>query len=324
MSARWPARPIESPARFADEGASVALDSVLVVGDVFTDIIVRPQGPILRGSDTRATIQPIPGGSGPNQAAWLATAGVPTFFIGRVGAHDLGQSEAELRDFGIEPVLAADPDLPTGMLVVIVAPDGERSFLTDRGANRNLTRADMPDHLLNRAGMLHISGYSLFEPGPRAAVLDFVRVAKGLGIRITVDPASVGYLREVGPANFLNWTRGMHICFPNEDEATLLTGSADPETQLVVLAKIYDLVVLKRGAAGAIAGNAQGERWRTSARAANVVDSVGAGDAFFGAFAAGYFQGHPVQACLEDGVSAGTRSTGMVGGRPPRAVRSEL
>jgi sugar/nucleoside kinase (ribokinase family) len=302
----------------------VASDSVLVIGDVFTDIIVRPQGPILEGSDTRAVIQPMPGGSGPNQAAWLATTGISTFFIGRVGALDLAQSEAELRDFGVEPVLAGDAELPTGMLVVLVSPDGERSFLTDRGANRHLSRADLPDHLLDRAGLLHISGYSLFEPGPRAAVLDFARIARGLGIRVTIDPASVGYLREVGPGAFLEWTKGLHICFPNEEEAELLSGHADPEKQLADLAANYDLVVLKRGAAGALAGNAQGERWRIAAPPAKVIDSVGAGDAFFGAFTAAYFQGQPVQACLELGAAAGSRSTSLVGGRPPRPYRSEL
>jgi sugar/nucleoside kinase (ribokinase family) len=321
MSARWRARPIASPKRFAEKDRGVALDSVLVIGDVITDIIVRPQGPINWGSDTQAGIQPMPGGSGPNQAAWLATAGVPTFFLGRVGAADIAHSEAELRDFGVEPVLAADPELPTGMLVVLISPDGERSFLTDRGANRHLARADLPDHLLGRAGLLHISGYALFDPGPRAAVLDFARTAKSLGVRVTVDPASVGYLREVGPGNFLDWTQGMHICFPNADEAELLTGTADPERQLASLAQRYDLVVIKRGAAGAMAGNAAGERWRASARAVAAVDTVGAGDAFYGFFAAGYFRGHPLQACLEDGIEAGTRSTTIAGGRPPRHIR---
>lgn len=35
---------------------------VLVVGDVMTDVIVRPEGPLVRGSDRRAKIQRRPGG----------------------------------------------------------------------------------------------------------------------------------------------------------------------------------------------------------------------------------------------------------------------
>jgi len=291
---------------------------VLVVGGVITDIIVRPEGPIAVGTDTKSDIRPARGGSGANQAAWLGTFGIRTIFVGRTGALDRDQCEVELRDFGVEPMLAADPDLPTGMLVTLVAPNGERSFLVDRGANQRLARADLPDSVLDRVGLLHISGYALFEPGPRAAVLDFAAKARRLGIQVTVDPASAGFLRTIGADAFIAWTEGMHICFPNADEAEVLTGSADPEAQLAALAARYDLVVLKRGSEGAVAGNGSGERWRARARPTDMVDTIGAGDAFFAGFASSYFRGMPVQTCLEDGVAAGTLACGLFGGRPPR------
>jgi sugar/nucleoside kinase (ribokinase family) len=43
----------------------------LVIGDVMADVSVRPEGPIARGSDRRASITVQPGGSAANQAAWL-------------------------------------------------------------------------------------------------------------------------------------------------------------------------------------------------------------------------------------------------------------
>ena len=299
----------------------MAVDSVVVIGDVITDIIVWPKGPVAWGSDTLSDIRVVPGGSGPSQSAWLATSGVPTYFIGRVGLDDLGRSEGELRDFGVEPILAVDPELPTGVLVTIITTGGERSFLTDRGANRNLARGDMPDHILDRAGILHISGYSLFEAVPRAASLDYARRARELGVQVTVDPSSAEYLRHVGPENFLAWTKGMSICFPNTDEAALLTGESEPEAQIAALAKNYGLVVLKRGKDGAMAGNAAGERWSVATRKVNVIDTVGAGDAFFGRFISAYFRGLPMNVCLKDGVETGTLSTTLVGGRPPRPER---
>jgi sugar/nucleoside kinase (ribokinase family) len=301
----------------------VAVDSVVVVGDVITDIIVNPKGPIAWGSDTQSDIRPVPGGSGPSQAAWIATSGIPTYFVGRVGLDDIGRSEGELRDFGVEPILAVDHELATGVLVTIITEGGERSFLVDRGANRHLTRTDMPDHLLNRAGILHLSGYSLFEPIPRTAALDYAKKARSLGVQISVDPSSAGYLRQVGPQNFLEWTRGMHICFPNTDEAEVLTGCHDPESQIAALTRYYDLVVLKRGRDGAMAGNAAGERWQAAAKPVNVVDTIGAGDAFFGRFISAYFRGLPMTVCLQEAVAAGTLSTTLIGGRPPRPERVE-
>ncbi|HEY1721701.1 MAG TPA: PfkB family carbohydrate kinase [Magnetospirillaceae bacterium] len=300
----------------------MAADSVLVIGDVITDVIVQPHGPITWGSDTRADIRPMPGGSGPNQAAWLGIHGIHTLFIGRAGVHDLGVCEAELRDFGVEPILAGDEKLATGMLVTIIAPDGERSFLTDRGANRNLCRGDLSDHLLHRLALLHISGYSLFEPGPRGAILDFAKKARGMGVQVTVDPASAGFLREVGPADFLAWTSGLHMCFPNAEEAELLTGTGDHEQQMAKLAAHYSVVAIKRGRGGADLGDATGARLHADAKPVSVIDTIGAGDAFYAGFIAGYLRGHPLQTCLEDGVAAGTRATTILGGRPPRPDRS--
>ena len=49
----------------------------LVIGDVMTDVVVRPEGPVARGSDRRASITLQPGGSAANQAAWLASFAVP-------------------------------------------------------------------------------------------------------------------------------------------------------------------------------------------------------------------------------------------------------
>lgn len=296
----------------------MASDSVLVIGDIITDIIVNTHGPIAWGSDTHAGIKPLPGGSGANQAAWLGVFGIPTMFVARTNANDIGHCEAELRDFGVEAILAADAEKPTGMLVTLITEGGERSFLTDRGANGNLCRGDLPDGLLDRISMLHISGYALFDPMPRAAVLDFAAKARRMGVQVTVDPASVGFLREVGADAFLAWTKGMHICFPNSDEAQLLTGSADPEAQLRALGANYDLVVIKRGMAGAVAGNRADERWTMAAKPVAVVDTIGAGDAFFAGFTSAYFRGHSMAACLAEAVETGTRSTTIAGGRPPR------
>ena len=48
---------------------------------------------------------------------------------------------------------------------------------------------------------------------------------------ISVDPASAEFLREVGADNFFAWTKGATILFPNEEEAAVLAGSSDLETQ---------------------------------------------------------------------------------------------
>src|SRR5690606_15795191 len=119
-------------------------------------------------------------------------------FVARVGAADKPHLEAYFKGFHVDPILIADALLPSGMLVTIVDPDGERSFLTDRGANLALSPSDMPVWLLDDTRMVVVSGYSYFAEGPRTAVCWLTEEARKRGVPVVVDAASVGFLAEVG------------------------------------------------------------------------------------------------------------------------------
>lgn len=290
--------------------------SVLVVGDVITDIIAIPEGPIVRGSDRRAKIRSRPGGSAANLAVWLGSLGVDVRFAARVAAADVESWSAYFRSRRVTPILAADPDLPSGVLISIVDVDGERSFLTDRGANLNLNAQDLPAAILDGVSVLAVSGYSYFADTPRDAVMGLVKAARERRIRTIVDPASVGFLQEVGAETFLRWTQGTGTIFANTDEALELTGSSDPNLQMQTLGRFYDTVVLKRGAAGAALGGRKGVTVSLPAPVRHVVDSTGAGDAFAAAFIATELAGGTAEACLRAGIEAGAKAVGSIGGQP--------
>ncbi len=290
---------------------------ILLIGDVMTDVIVRPEGPLARGSDRRAKIAFEPGGSAANQAAWLASFGAAVDFVARVGASDVETESARLRQAGVTPHLVGDPERPTGKLVALIDASGERSFFSDRAANEALCAADVPDALIEGAAMIHLSGYSFFAPSPRDAVLDVMR--RAAGTTVSVDPASAEFLRDLGPQNFVEWTRGAAILFPNEDEAAVLTGTDDPEAQCSGLAAQYPLVVVKRGAAGCLAAKGA-RRWRVAAPTVQAIDCTGAGDAFTAAFLAARLEGADVQGALDRAVAAGSGAVTQVGGRPKRQI----
>jgi sugar/nucleoside kinase (ribokinase family) len=289
---------------------------ILVVGDVMTDIIVVPEGPLVRGSDRRATIRSRPGGSGANQAVWLGSMGTRVSFVARVGAADKGHLEAYFKGFHVDPILIADARLPSGVLVTIVDVDGERSFLTDRGANLALAPSDMPVWLLDETALVLMSGYSYFADVPRSAVMWLTGEARQRGIGFAVDAASVGFLHEVGPQNFLDWTRGAAVVFTNRDEAEALTGSPDLEAQMRALGRYYGRVVVKLGAEGAALGNEQGLVATLGAPPVKAVDTTGAGDAFAAAFLTAELKGLMAEECLKAGVLAGAEAVKKVGGQP--------
>src|SRR5579872_7139291 len=289
---------------------------ILVIGDVMTDIIVRPEGPLARGSDRRASITFQPGGSAANQAAWLASFGVAVDFVARVGLADFQSETARLKAIGVAPHLIGDRAHETGRLVALIDADGERSFLTDRGANDALEAGDIPDALIEGAACLHLSGYSFFAASPRAAVLDAMRRAGDKPI--SVDPASAEFLREVGADKFLAWTSGASILFPNAEEAAILAGADDPETQCARLASHYPLVVVKRGAEGCEAAEGA-RRYRVNAPNIEALDTTGAGDAFVAAFLAARLSGADIGPALECAANAGAQAAKRVGGRPAGA-----
>jgi sugar/nucleoside kinase (ribokinase family) len=292
---------------------------ILVVGDVMVDFIVRPEGPLAIGSDRRAKIVSKPGGSGANQAVWLAHFGIAATFVGRVAAADWDAQTTELTHWGVDAQLAPDETHETGRLIALIDPSGERSFLTDRGANDGLCEGDISDALIADAEFIHLSGYSFFAPSPRCAARRVI--ARAGKVPVSVDPASAEFLREVGPENFLDWTSGAAICFPNAEEAAALTGATDGEAQLAALALRYPLVVVKRGAQGceAAAGNS---RWRVPAPAVAALDTTGAGDAFLAAFLAARLADAPIEACLERAAAAGAAATQTVGGRPASRAKA--
>jgi sugar/nucleoside kinase (ribokinase family) len=79
------------------------------------------------------------------------------------------------------------------------------------------------------------------------------------------------------------------------------------------LAEIVPLVVIKRGAAGAMARSG-GNRFEAAAVRVTPVDAVGAGDSFNAGFISQYIQGAKVETCLAYGNLAGALSTTRRGG----------
>lgn len=126
---------------------------VTVVGDVGLDVRCRLTAALAPGDDTPARITAHPGGAGGNTAAWLADLGVRVELIARVGDDEAGRTAAtELGARGVGCRFVVDPQHPTCRVVVLLGPDGDRTMVSDRGAN----------------AALHPDDIRLTDPGPPA------------------------------------------------------------------------------------------------------------------------------------------------------------
>lgn len=290
---------------------------VLVVGDVMNDVVVRPQQPFARDTDTRSEIAVTGGGSGANQAAWLGHLSGRARFAGRVGADDVSAQRRAFEQYGVDARLAGDEVLPTGTVVSLLGPDGEHSMFTDRAANAALSAENLDPSLLVDVTHLHVSGYTLFDDRSRAAVLALVAAAIATGIALSVDPASIAGLEEVGAPSFLQWTSDAELIFPNLDEGRFLSGLRAPSDVADALVEAYPVVALKLGRDGCIvAARGRGQPIRLPGAAEGVIDTTGAGDAFCAGFLAGWVRGADLFACAESAVRAATEAVHSMGARP--------
>ncbi|MFD9093977.1 carbohydrate kinase family protein [Streptomyces collinus] len=304
-----------------DEGVTGGRDgALLVVGDVVTDVVARHRGPLATGTDTAAAIRTLPGGAGANVACWAAHTGCTDVrLLGRVGADAARWHERELLAAGVRPHLVIDPEATTGTVICLVdtGAAAERTFLTDSGASLRLEPADWSDALLDGVTRLHLSGYLLFSEPSRQLAAVALAAARARGVRVSLDPASAGFLAEFGVDRFLTFAEGLDVLLPSRDEACLLTGLTEPDDAAAKLSRLVPLVVAKSGAAGALVARAGTVLTRVPAVAAAPTDTTGAGDAFTGAFLAALLAGADPRHAAARGCEAGARAVERVGGRPP-------
>ncbi|WP_103537098.1 carbohydrate kinase family protein, partial [Streptomyces sp. B188M101] len=239
--------------------AAAAGGGLLVVGDVVTDVVARYGSALAHGTDTAARIRTVPGGAGANVACWAARSGCPDVrLLARAGAESADWHRRALERAGVRAFLAVDDELPTATVIALVDAAAERTFLTDGGAVLRLAAEDFAPSMLDGVGRLHLSGYLLFAATSRAAALLALRTAVARGVPVSVDPASAGFLGELGPKRFLEFAEGAELLLPNADEARLLTGLPGPEAAAAELSRWFPRVVVTLGARGAVVA-ARGE-----------------------------------------------------------------
>lgn len=214
-------------------------------------------------------------------------------------------------------LLAVDEDAPTATVVALVDSAAERTFLTDSGAVLRLSPDDWSPSVLDGIAHLHLSGYLLFAATSRATALLALREARRRRIPVSVDPASAGFLAELGADRFLTAVEGTDLLLPNADEARLLTGLPEPADAAAKLSLQVGRVVVTLGEHGALLAAAGAVTGRVPAvRVRGAVDSTGAGDAFTGGFLAARLAGAGDASAAAAGCRAGAEAVTTVGGRP--------
>ena len=203
----------------------------------------------------------------------------------------------------------------TGRIGVLVTPDGERSFVADRGAADALRPDDLQAAWFAGVDALHLPVYSLIGQPLGQAGLRAIELARAAGAGVSLDLASIGPLLADGRRAARERIDGIapDLLFATAAEAEAFLGHHAVEGLL----ESASIAVVKRGAKGATVlarDGTQRVRFEVATERRQAADTTGAGDAFDAGFLVGWFgsraSGRSVAASLHRAALAGHRAAG--------------
>ena len=293
----------------------VTSQKVLCIGDVMLDVVVALQAPINYGEDTPSKITTHSGGAAGNVASWIAHTGTAASIVARIGNDSAGAALiSEFEDLGVDHSSLKKTHDATGVVVVLVDKNGERTMFPETGANSGLVLSDMPD--LAGFDAAYVSGYALLNTRSRAGVLEMIAAIKSAGLPLFYDTVTVGAMKEVDRVLIHSWLPHMDYVLPNEEEALYLADAENIDAALEKLLELCPAVIIKRGSAGAIAQVRGGARVNVDAVKIAVADTTGAGDSFAAGFISTKISGGDLSASVTAGVTLAAKCVANIGARP--------
>jgi fructokinase len=299
---------------------------IVVCGEALIDLVIKD------GSQT-----PSPGGGPFNTARALARLDVPTAFLGHLSYDEFGRLLADrLRTDGASLALATFGTEPTTTAIAHIGPDGlaEYEFSIEGTSAPELTPDMIPSTLPAEVDALHVGTLGLLLQPMATSLTELVRRA-GRGPLIMLDPNIRPALRlNKGYRKRLEWfvSRSTVVKASVDDLAWLYPEVDYMAASRRMLGLGVRLILVTLGAQGAYGATAKGEV-SVPAVPVDVVDTIGAGDAF-GAAALAWLSDHELldpsialsiddlRSLLEFSCLAASLTCARAGAEPP--TRAEI
>ena len=232
------------------------------------------------------------GGSAANTMSGLARLGIEAGFLSKIGTDEVGAFfKKQMVETNVKPQLLTSAT-PSGRVIAMVTPDGERTFATCLGAAAEMRADDIRPELFDGWDIFYVEGYLVANP---SMLRKAIATAKAKGMTIAIDMASYNVVEENRDFMLDLINNYVDIVFANEKEAFALTGM-EPEAALHFIAERCQIAVVKVGAKGAFVQRGN-EMVTIPPLEADVVDTTGAGDMWAAGFLAGLVKGENLEKC---------------------------
>jgi sugar/nucleoside kinase (ribokinase family) len=234
-----------------------------------------------------------PGGSGCNTMIGIAQLGGTACYTSRVGNDEHGDMYREkLAELGVKPNLGVT-DGTTGICLVLVSPDAQRTLCTYLGLARDLRKDDVVADDIRASKYIYVTGYLWDTDNQKEAVLYAMQEANKAGVKVALslsDPFCVNRHK----ADFQRILRDhVDVLFGNSVEAMALTDTDNAHDAARELALHCDVAVVTMDDKGSIIrqGDAVHE---IPVYPVKAVDTTGAGDMYAAGLLYGLSQGLPL------------------------------
>jgi sugar/nucleoside kinase (ribokinase family) len=292
---------------------TVARD-VVCLGILVADVVARPVSEL----PERGTLRFLDdiglrgGGCALNTASTLRRFELDVALAGKVGDDPFGDFLLGVLDErGIDRAsVVRDAAVPTAATVVLVAPDGEQTFLHRLGASGALRAEQFARDDLLAARALHIAGALVMPALDGEPTTALLREARSRGVLTSLDTAfdASGRWRRIDDV-----LPHVDLFTANAAEARAITGEREPERMAAWLRRAgVREVAVKLGAEGCFAAG-DGFEGHLHAPGVVAVDGTGAGDAFAAGLLYGRLAGWPFEHAARFANAAGALATTTVG-----------
>jgi 2-dehydro-3-deoxygluconokinase len=253
-------------------------------------------------------------GAEANVAVGLAALGVPAAWIGRLGDDQYGATiSAELRQRGVDvSAVEIDSSRPTGHYSKRTDTDheGERRTTSHYQRSGSAASAMGPEFLdraavaaiLSRAPVVHCSGITAaLSDSCRSLMYRLLSDRPGISGAVSFDVNWREQLWPDGdPSVVVDLANRADLVLVGADEALRVMGTGDPVELRSILPQPA-MIVVKDGAKRAVAVDRQSRTVVVPALSVDVVEPVGAGDAFAAGYLSGMVRGEETDRCLRRG-----------------------
>lgn len=249
------------------------------------------------------------GGGATNASVTFARLGLNSWFMGCLGDDVAAEMvRHDLRKEGVNTSLIWESkEQGTGYSTLLLAPNGERTILTYRGASSDFSITDAKFKSVN-PDWIYISSLS-GDIDALEAIVDYVKKRK---IKIAINPGK-GELKQ--SARFKKLLSNFTILSLNKQELEMLLGTADLKTLMEKANKEVEYVVVTDGPNGSYVVDGQNMYKSGMYKDVPVIDRTGAGDSFCSGFVAMIASGESVEKAITYGSANSTSVVGKIGAK---------